>query len=220
MFKICVALLLGSAFFISPIIGQTYELGAFTGLALYKGDISNMPNPTNLGGDIVIMGRYNIDYYSTIRINISEGVISGKDNNTNQTLGSRRNTSFQTGIGELSFIYEHNFFPYRKEKERIITTPYAFGGLGFFGFRTSGGAEQPEKNGFNPVIPFGVGTKTMLNKNWNLNFEFGTRKTFTDYLDNTHDMVNEKQNGFRNTLDWYSFLNVGVTYTFYTVKCP
>lgn len=220
--KIFLALsIFGSAFFLtSKSFAQTYEVGAFIGLGLYKGDLSNLPNPSNIGGNAQILGRYNIDNYSTIRVNISESIISGSDANNNTTLSEDRNSKFNTTLGEFSFIYEHNFFPYRKEKERIITTPYIFGGIGFLGFNVNGGKEKPNGAPFNPVVPFGVGLKTALNKNWNLNFEFGSRKTFTDYLDNTSDQVNNQQNGFKNTFDWYSFLSVGITYTIYPLKCP
>lgn len=218
--KILMALsIFGSAFFLTTAHAQTYEAGGFIGLALYKGDLSNLPNPINFGGNIQVVGKYNIDNYSTIRLNLSEGFLSGSDASNSDNLSKNRNTKFSSTLGEVSFIYEHNFFPYRKDKERIITTPYIFGGFGIMGYSTNGGKES-SKTGINPVIPFGLGTKTMLTKNLNLNFEFGTRKTFTDYLDNTHNEFNNQQNGFKNTKDWYSFLSIGLTYTFYTVKCP
>lgn len=220
--KIFIALsIIGSAFFIPKIgLSQTYEAGGLIGLGVYKGDMSNLPNPVNFGGNIQAVGKYNFDNYSSIRINIAEGFISGNDGNNSDKLSNNRNSNFKTTIGEFSVIYEHNFFPYRKEKERIITTPYLFGGIGVIGFGTNGGKESPNGGFINPIIPFGIGTKTMLSKNLNLIFEFGTRKTFTDYLDNTHDEVDGVQNGYKNTQDWYSFLSVGITYTFYTVKCP
>jgi len=219
--KILLALsFFGSAFFLNQTtFAQTYEIGGFTGLALYKGEISNYPNPVNFGGNFQAIGRYNIDNYSTIRVNLAESIISANDKNSNTNLANSRNTNFSSTIGELSFIYEHNFFPYRKEKERIPTTPYVFGGLGVSGFNSTGGTEQAKGN-VTPVIPFGIGTKTTLTKNWNLNFEFGTRKTFTDLLDNTHDEVNTVQTGLKNTYDWYSFLSIGITYTIYPLKCP
>ena len=220
--KIFIALsLIGSAFFLSlPTNAQTYEVGAIGGLGLYKGDISSIPNPINIGENIQIIGRYNIDHYSTVRVNIAQSYLSGSDNNNNSNLGEVRNSDFNTSLGELSFIYEHNFFPYRKEKVRIITTPYLFIGLGAMGFNSKGGKENVTSSTINPIMPFGLGTKSTLTKHWNLILEFGSRKTFTDHLDNTHDEVNSKQNGFRNTYDWYSFLSAGLTYTIYPLKCP
>ena len=211
---------IGSAFFFNNIKAQTtYEVGAFTGLGLYKGEFSETPNPINFGANFQVLGRHNIDCYSTVRVNLAQSIMSYSDKNSNSNLSSRRNSSANTSLGEFSAIYEHNFFSYRKEGVRIITTPYLFVGLGAAVFNTSGGSES-QKNTFSPIVPFGVGTKTTLNNHWNLNFEFGSRKTFTDYLDNTSDEVNGVQVGFKNTYDWYSFFSVGLTYTIYPLKCP
>lgn len=210
----------GSAFFfIKDVKAQTYEAGIFTGLGLYKGEISTLPNPVNLGVNIQAIGRYNIDHYSTIRINFSNGILTANDKYNTSSLSNRRNTNFKTNLGEFSFIYEHNFFPYRKTKELIPTTPYIFGGLGIAGMNASGGI-QSSSSIITPVIPFGIGTKTMITKHLNLNFEFGTRKTFTDLIDNTSDEINGTQVGIKNTYDWYSFFSIGLTYTFYTIMCP
>ena len=120
-FKIFIALsIFGSAFFFTNHVqAQTYEAGGFIGLGLYKGELSNIPNPASYGGNLQILGKYNIDNYSSIRINISESIITGSDNNSNN-LATNRNSKFSTTIGEFSFMYEHNFFPYRKEKRGLL----------------------------------------------------------------------------------------------------
>jgi hypothetical protein len=198
---------------------QTYEAGGFVGLGLYKGDITPIPNPANPGYNIQALGRYNIDNYSVIRLNFAGGRMSGNDKYNPSSLAANRQSAFSTSVLEWAVMYEHNFYPYRRLKEFIKTTPFVFGGVGLMGFGATGGKESSSVN-YSPVIPFGVGTKTALTKTLNLNIEFGTRKTFTDYLDNTHDVVNNQQNGFKNTFDWYSFCSIGLTYTFYTIICP
>ena len=218
--NITALLFIGSAFFINNTKAQSYELGAFGGLNLYKGEISNLPNPLNYGVNGQVITRYNIDHQSTIRINLAESIYTAKDKNNTDNLSKTRNSNISGSIGEASFIYEYNFYQYRNDKIRIRTTPYLLAGLGFIGYTSSGGKELRTGSLFNPVIPFGIGTKTVLTKNLNLNIEFASRKTFTDHLDNTHDEVNGIQNGFKETFDWYSFMSVGITYTFYPILCP
>lgn len=221
MKNILIALLfIGSAFLVNIASAQTYELGAFTGLNLYKGEISNLPNPINLGINGQLTARYNVDNQSTVRFNLAQSTYSAKDKNSTNNLSKIRNSNISGSIGEASFIYEYNFYQYRNDKVHIRTTPYVLAGLGLIGYTSSGGKEKSNEGLINPVIPFGIGTKTVLTKTLNLNIEFATRKTFTDFLDNTHNEVNNVQNGYKKTFDWYSFLSVGITYTFYPILCP
>ncbi len=83
---------------------------------------------------------------------------------------------------------------------------YIFAGLGFFAFYPQSYHPQHDKwynlrplstegQGFvrtrrkysiiQPVIPVGIGIKYAISKNWSIGLEYGIRKTFTDYIDDT-----------------------------------
>jgi hypothetical protein len=83
--------------------------------------------------------------------------------------------------------------------------PYVFGGFGLFHFNPyandkngskvllkplstegEGFPEYPDKKNYTlwqPCLPFGGGVKKSLNDKYEIAFEFGFRKLFTDYLD-------------------------------------
>jgi opacity protein-like surface antigen len=123
-----------------------------------------------------------------------------------------RNLSFRNDIKELSFVGTFDLFENRGNYlKRPDFSPYAFAGVAVFAhnpkaeYRGEFVALQPlgtegqnlskdEKadplgNYDDPysrvqiAIPFGLGVKYKLDKNWDLGFEIGWRKTFTDYLD-------------------------------------
>ena len=58
---------------------------------------------------------------------------------------------------------------------------------------------------------------------WDLNVEFGTRKTFTDYLDNLGGenpaLPRNVQNDYSRG-DMYYYTSLGITYKFIRVICP
>ena len=90
-------------------------------------------------------------------------------------------------------------------------------------------------------IPFGVGAKANLSKNIGLSFEWGMRKTFTDYLDDVSKKYYDpaalaaargttaaamsdpsigtdpgvsnagRQRGNPTNKDWYSFIGIALT---------
>ncbi|MCO5230781.1 MAG: DUF6089 family protein [Chitinophagales bacterium] len=127
-----------------------------------------------------------------------------------------RNLSFQSNIIELSGLYEINFFDWEQggSKQTIIKkkkwTPYMFVGIGFYHFSSyttykgqkvnlepigTEGQKNPNaigektQSGYSPFaisIPFGGGIKYSLNKNWTVQVELMTRKTFNDNLDDVH----------------------------------
>lgn len=123
-----------------------------------------------------------------------------------------RNLSFRNDIKELSFVGTVDLFENRGNYlKRPDFSPYAFAGVAVFAhnpkaeYRGEFVALQPlgtegqnlSKDETNDpqalyddpysrvqiAIPFGLGVKYKLDKNWDLGFEIGWRKTFTDYLD-------------------------------------
>ncbi len=95
------------------------------------------------------------------------------------------------------------------------------------------------------AIPFGAGVRYKLDRNWDLGFEIGWRKTFTDYLDDVssnyadpadiptdkgREMANRannpghapfQQRGDQTDKDWYIVAGFNLTYILPTnVKSP
>jgi hypothetical protein len=164
--------------FISPSLSKTgIHLGLFGGMYRWKPRVS-------------------------FRGAISYNLIRGNDWESSASSGDAmfrkvRNLSFHNHILEVKADMMYDLFPnkgtYLKRPEYV---PYAFIGLGFiyqnpyaygtddkiYNLRTmqnEGVLASPVQ----VVIPFGVGFRKKLNKEWDFAFEIGWRMTFTDYLD-------------------------------------
>ncbi len=86
---------------------------------------------------------------------------------------------------------------------------YAFAGFGGVAFSVKGNDALEErgltKNGFNLVLPGGIGTTLIYTPNINFGLELGARYAFTDYLDGYTSQYSKAR-------DVYYFLNFTVTY--------
>lgn len=177
---------------------------------------------------------------------------------------AQRNLSFRSSIYEGSFVAEFNFRPYGPGATESLWTPYIFGGVAVFHFNPKtlytapdgtttwvalqplctegqGTTAYPTRHAYpltQLAIPFGVGLRCRLNKNFSVTAEYGFRKTRTDYLDDVSTtyvgsdlLVAEVRDGaLAATLadrsevpnavgikrgddsldDWYSYFNVSV----------
>ena len=120
-----------------------------------------------------------------------------------------RNLSFRSKVYEGAVMAEFDFRPYGLGATDHQWTPYIFGGVAVFHFGPE--AEYVDPQGqrqwvpLQPLhtegqgttahqdrrpypltqlaMPFGVGVRCRLNKNFSLAAEYGFRKTWTDYLD-------------------------------------
>jgi hypothetical protein len=150
------------------------------------------------------------------------GRLVGNDDNPIDILAEQRQAEFDITILEGSAILEYNFLSFREDAAPTKFTPYFFIGVGMirmFGIE--------EKNGdfslFQPVIPFGVGIKQVIGPHWNISYEFGPRKTFTDYLDNISGGNSRRRDfeyGNEFDDDWYFHFGISISYVFYTLPCP
>jgi len=120
----------------------------------------------------------------------------------------KRNLSFRNDIKELSAVGVFDLFENRGTYlKRADFTPYGFIGVAVFahnpkaeykgnfvalqplgteGQNSPNAADKGYPSTYSKVqiaIPFGVGVKYKLDRRWDLGFEIGWRKTFTDYLD-------------------------------------
>jgi hypothetical protein len=122
----------------------------------------------------------------------------------------KRNLSFRNDIKEFSATTVIDLFENRRTySRRREWNPYAFAGIAVFHHSPKayydgedmakgwyalqplgtegqllGGDDYPEKyKRVQLAIPFGLGVRYRYNTQWDLGFEIGWRKTFTDYLD-------------------------------------
>ncbi|MBK0404399.1 outer membrane beta-barrel protein [Adhaeribacter sp. BT258] len=184
-----------------------------------------------------------------------------------------RNLRFRNDIKELSVVGTIDLFENRGTYlKRPDWSPYAFAGVAVFAHNpkaedNSGNfvALQPlgtegqlaadrgakgyedQYSKVQIAIPFGAGVRYKLDRNWDLGFEIGWRKTFTDYLDDVSsnyvlsdadlpsakavEMANRsfdrsvhgpgQQRGDKTDQDWYIVTGFNLTYILPTnVRSP
>jgi hypothetical protein len=157
--------------------------------------------------------RYRIVETVAAKIMLSGGLLKGDDALTQETFRNNRNLRFRapiiefSGQIEYSIIREKQGHRYNLRRVRGLkgfkTNTYFFVGFGGFYFNPRGqyldgkwyslqplGTEgqglvptRKKYSRFSMCIPFGIGFKYGLNRRWNVGLEFGSRKTFTDYID-------------------------------------
>ncbi len=156
--------------------------------------------------------RYQFTEYIAFKSSLTYARIKGDDKLTQEYSRNNRNLSFRSPVVELAFHIEPAFIRERaghkyklegiKGKKGFAINAYPFIGIAMFYFnpRAEYGGKwhslQPlstEGQGFfmtrkkysrfQIAIPYGIGAKYGYKQNWSFGFEFGMRKTFTDYLD-------------------------------------
>ncbi|MEZ4902468.1 MAG: DUF6089 family protein [Spirosomataceae bacterium] len=200
---------------------QRINIGAGLGGFNYKGDLAPSFNPRNYlpGGHAFF--RYNFSPSVSLRVGGNIGLVGAKDSRSSDPFNQARNQSFRNSITEGDLIMEYNFLNYKQTRKYKNWTPYLFGGLGFFKFKPQVKTAEYKTSQMN--IPFGAGIKYEFKRPWSIEFEFGTRKLFTDYLDNLGNNVPiaQKTNlGNPTTKDMYYYTSITLSYTFYSIVCP
>ncbi len=232
---------------------QTLELGGFIGTSYYLGELNpGLPyNQTQLAYGA--LARYNLNERWAIKMSYYKGKVKGSDETGGWVEG--RDLNFKSVINDISLVAEFNFWKYFTGSKKNYFTPFLFGGVSFFTFEPQsfgGTALQPigtegQNIGFagrSPydqysfAFPFGFGFKYSLSERLGITFEWGMRKTFTDYIDDisttyylqgsgidpsdpgqilsdptmNHDAY--MQRGDSKTNDWYNYTGVTITYKF------
>lgn len=239
----------------TEIYTQTMEVGLFAGGSYYLGDINPGLHFQQTKPAIGIIARYNLDTRWSVRISAIMGKVAGSDEISQKVLD--RNLEFQSSITEIASVVEFNFYPYVNGSARNYFTPYIFGGASFFlfdpqvnGVKLAELVQNPntinvtygtenvkyKRHGF--AIPFGVGVKYSVSQSIGLGFEWGMRKTFTDYIDDVSTTyyrdassadigvleyelsdptlshsVGERR-GNPKTMDWFNFVGISITVEF------
>jgi hypothetical protein len=186
----------------------------------YNGDLNRGYQTENIGLGVTIFHRMNFSEIVSIKYAGTFGKISGTDQQAFDALGLARNRSFSRSLVEASLVFEYNFLDFKNEKSQVRWSPYLFGGLGFtrlFGDRNG------DYSMVQTVLPFGIGYKQLLGKQFAIGLELGLRRTFFDELDyvSAGDYeIKDFQYGNPENKDWYSFAGFTVSYILYRIPCP
>ncbi|PWJ56942.1 outer membrane protein with beta-barrel domain [Dyadobacter jejuensis] len=204
-----------------PALAQKVELGVGMGGFSYSGDIAPTLQLNNIKPAGSLFFRYNTLKGLSLRAELAGGLIGAKDATSDDPWQQQRNLEFKTRIMEGSLLAEYNFLDFVDKRFAINWTPYVFGGIGMLAFKPN--IQTSDYKTSSLILPFGVGVKYQLKRPWGIGLEFGTRKTFTDYLDDLggEPTTNNKIiQGDPATKDKYHYIRLSITYTFYRIVCP
>jgi hypothetical protein len=202
-------------------LAQKVEMGAGVGGFNYRGDISPRFNLKFFKPGGSLFFRYNPNKALSLRAEMAGGLIGADDSKSKDPFQQARNMSFRTRIIEGSAVAEYNFLDYEERRFAVNWTPYVFGGVGLSSFRPNIITSNYKTSSL--VLPYGVGIKYQIRRPWNVGIEYGTRKTFTDYLDNMGGdpvSADKLQQGDPAHKDTYYYVRLSVSYTFYRIFCP
>jgi hypothetical protein len=202
------ALLVFFLTFSTWIFGQKgYELGGFAGISNYVGDINPDFSLKTPGPALALIGRYNFNTRTSLRMDLGLGRLVGKDALSENPFQQARNLSFRTDYIDSSIGFEFNFFNLIHGSRDQFYTPYVFGGLAFTYYNpkaklddkwhalrdlgTEGQREGDEYARIAGGLTYGIGLKMDFNYAWSFNAELCVRQTGTDYLDDVSTVYPE-----------------------------
>ncbi|MHA8070031.1 DUF6089 family protein [Aquirufa ecclesiirivi] len=223
--------------FVAPwdLQAQRWTWGAGFGATAYKGELADwgyrpsVPELKETLPAIHLFVSYQERHAFTYRFQMLVSRIQGNIANRPSTLfpigtsptvitpnGKVADASiFATSITEFSGIVDYNFLDYEVNPRHFNWTPYIYGGL-------SAVFASPDKiDAFlTPAIPYGIGVKFQINKNWGVRGEFGSRKVFSDKLDQVATYDGNMDSFTLEGGDQYLHLGFSVTYTIQSIFCP
>ncbi len=184
------------------VFGQIVQIELVGGTSYYAGEFNRFGKPVFLKPS----GSINLLWALSKRISVGAGFtyarVEGDDSKSKSDWEVNRNLYFRSDIHEITGIVELNFLNYKPgDMLDFPYTPYIFVGMGVARMNPKGkfkgefielqplgtegqGSGNGQKYRLNQVvIPFGFGFKVNMNPSSTIGFEYGIRKTFTDYLD-------------------------------------
>ncbi|MCF6342895.1 MAG: DUF6089 family protein [Bacteroidales bacterium] len=186
---------------------KTIEVGLFGGGSYYLGEMNPAIPFVNTQLAYGILARYNINRRTALKLSYTRGAIKGVDAQPVRIVPQEY--SFSSVVNDISFVGEFNWWDYFTGSKKSFFTPFLFAGVTYYFSELNNGVS----------IPFGFGFKYSISERLGLGFEWGMRKTFSDYLDGVN--ATEYQNGISTgesdktaTWDWYNFTGITLTYKF------
>lgn len=194
-------------------LGATNFLGELGGANLIgskKISIRDFDFPS-IRPDISIGYHYQFHRNWAAKGELNAGFIGGNDHLTKELFRNNRNLNFRSPVIELSGRMEF-LYPFKRKGQQyklhikgwsnIDLTSFFYVGVAGFYFDpraklngnwyrlkplcTEGQTLLPTRSkysNFQIAIPMGLGIRYAINKKWSLCLEYGTRWTFTDYID-------------------------------------
>lgn len=177
------------------VYSQIIEVGATGGVSYYIGDIN--PKKHFAQSDMALGGviRYYENLRWAFRLQYSNLKLQASDEKIKYR--PERKLAFSSDVNDVSLIAEFNFFDYWTGSNRCFITPYIFGGVSMFHFKTYApdGRDlqllQTEGVSYSNIswsIPFGVGVKYSITERLGMTLEWRMHKAFTDYIDDIHGL--------------------------------
>ena len=160
---------------------KTLELGILGGGSYYLGEMNPAIPFANTQLAFGALARYNINDRTAIKLSYSRGTIKGVDSQPGRIVP--QDYSFTSAVNDISLVGEFNWWDYFTGSKRSYFTPYLYAGLAYYISDLESGI----------AIPFGFGFKYSISERFGLGFEWGMRKTFSDYLDGVN--ASDYQNG-------------------------
>lgn len=210
---------------ISGLRAQIYEIGVFVGGTNAISDVGDTgyikPNDLAIGG----IFKWNKSPRHSWRASFIHANISADDADSDLVNRNQRGYKFTNTVDEVTAGLEFDFFEFDTHALRRQITPYVFGGVSYFRYKTlyvENG--ETKSNGKRNVfaIPMIVGVKSNITQNFVLGFEVGARFTLVDDLDGSNPedeaLASLKFGNYKNK-DWYVFTGITLTYTFGNNPC-
>lgn len=202
-FLVIVFLSLSTSISFSQGFKTAAEFGFFGGGSYYIGDLNPSKHFVYSKPAFGAIFRYNLTTRYSLRFTATYGSVYGNDADAEDPFMVQRNLSFTSDILELAFGVELDLFKYRINDMKYPITPYFFYEIAYFKMNPTGemngedyslqalgtegqGTSLSDKNPYklNQLsVPLGIGLKFNLRARLAVSFEYGIRKTFTDYLD-------------------------------------
>ncbi|MCG8474610.1 MAG: DUF6089 family protein [Cytophagales bacterium] len=223
---------------------QKNEVGLGGGVSFYTGDLQPEIRFKYSSPVIQLFYRRNFSSAWSFRAGLSFGQLREGDIPGHDTFAKKRQAAFSGKLYELAGLIEYNFMDYKAGKGFLPFTPFLFGGIALAGHNSeaywltadNSGAPNgqkvkiPYKQPALFALPFGAGIKYSLSNRFELNAEFGARYLFNDKIDHitgapdplpdgTGRLPDDFNYGNSNDNDWYYFMTVSVSYTFYKIHC-
>jgi hypothetical protein len=181
-----------------------FEVGAWTGLAQYYGDLNTTLAPKKPGPMVGLLGRYNFNTRVSVMTSFNYGQIGASDSQSNNVYQKNRNLDFKSTLWDWTPGIEFNFFNYEHGSQDFFFTPYVKLGFSLFKYNPKGSLQdssgnttwyelQPlgtegqnveeEYSKVSSAATLSVGMKWDINYEYSINMELSARRLRTDYLD-------------------------------------
>ncbi len=189
------------------------DLGIFGGTAYYLGELNPNGHFRPFNPAFGIIYRHNFNPFYSLRWNLNYASLSA---NNPDLAYLYTTTSFSSSVVEMGVQFEFNFLPFKPFTRFIQQATYVSGGLGM------AIANKPGGNGYEPVIPFGLGWKLNINDKFSLAATWEFRKTFFDDMDGVTNLSDTDARSVLHNNDWYSFAGIILSVNLFNLNadCP